>query len=234
MLGQLTEITRYLELVMQATLIACLFQWGFSRRYRWFLAYILAELVRSVVLFGFDNHSPFYANAWAFTQPVFWVLQSAAVLELMLLVYRHRPAAGKFTRQLFVYYIPAAVLVCLLVQLAETSHPAAKSSLIVAAIIVTKWLSWLLLFMLVAQEVLYLADAQPIEHDVVLHRRLLVVYVGITPGLGAILAYCGGRETGDIANFVAEVSWVLCLTCWIVCFRRLKEQRRLRLAEELG
>jgi len=151
----------------------------------------------------------------------------------MLLVYRHRPVAGKFARQLFIYYIPSAVLVCLLVQLAETSHPSGPWQL-VTAITVTKWLSWLLLFMLVAQEVLYLADAQPIEHDVVLHRRFLVVYVGITPGLGAILAYCGGRRTGDIANFVAEISWVLCLTCWIVCFRRLKEQRRLRLAEELG
>jgi hypothetical protein len=234
MLDQLTGITRYLELMMQAMLIACFFQWGFSRRYRWFLAYILAELVRSVALFGVDNHSPFYAGAWTYTQPVFWVLQMGAVLELMLLVYHTRPAVGKFARQLFVYYIPSAMLVCLLVQLAETSHRAWGGWQIVTAITVTKWLSWLLLFMLVAQEVLYLSDAQPIEHDVVLHRRLLVVYVGITPGLGAILAYCGSMRTGDIANLGAEISWVLCLAAWIVCFRRLKEQRRLRLAEELG
>ncbi len=234
MLDQLTEISRYVELITQAILIACFFQWGFSKRYRWFLGYILAELVRSVVLFGFDNHSVAYAKAWSYSQPVFWVLQMAAVLELMLLVYRYRPAAGKFVRQLFVYYIPSALLVCLIVQLVETSQPIGSAWWLTRAILVTKWLSWMLLFMLVAQEVLYLADAQPIENDVVYHRRLMVVYVGITPGLGAILAFVGDARTGDIANLGAQISWILCLGCWIVCFHRLKVQGRMRLAEELG
>ena len=234
MLDHLTGFARYVELLMQAMLIACFFRWSFSNRYRWFMAFIFAELVRSCVLFGFDNHSTIYAEAWSFTQPVMWILQLAAVLELMLLVYRHRPAAGRFARRLFVYYIPSALLVSVIVSLFESSQSISAIWWLLMAITVTKWLSWMLLFMLVAQEVLHLTDSQPMGKELVLHRRLMVVYVGLTPGLTAIFALLQDTHIVDVANFCSEISWVICLVCWIVGFRQFRVQGRAHFAEELG
>lgn len=233
MLDHLTGIARYVELLMQAMLIACFFRWSFSNRYRWFMGFIFAELIRSCVLFGFDNHSTLYAKLWSFTQPVIWILQLAAVLELMLLVYRHRPAAGRFARRLFAYYIPSALLVSVIVSLFESLQPISAIWWLLTAITVTKWLSWMLLFMLIAQEVLHLTESQPIGKELVLHRRLMVVYVGITPGLGAVLALLRDTHVIDIANLCSEISWVFCLVCWIVCFRRLRVQGRARFAEDV-
>ncbi len=234
MLDHLTGFARYVELLMQAMLIACFLRWSLFRRYRWFMSFIFAELIRSCALFGFDNHSRTYAKVWSYTQPVLWILELAAVLELMLLVYRHRPATGKFLRRVLVYYVPSALLVSVIVSLFESTQTLSLVWWLVTAVTVTKWLSWILLFMLVAQEMLHLTESQPIERDVILHRRLMVVYIGVTPGLAAVLALLRDSHIGDVANLCLEISWVFCLVCWIVCFRPPRVQGRTRFAEGLG
>lgn len=233
MVDSLTEITRYAELLMQATLVVCFFRWGL-KRYRWFVSFIFAEAIRSCALFGLDNHSPLYAQVWSFTEPILWIMEFGAVLELMLLVYQNRPTAGRFARRLFVYYFPSALLVSVIVSLVEASPTALTVWWLLMAVTITKWLSWILLFMLVAQEMLYLAESQPIEQDLVLHRRLLVLYVGVIPGIDTVLALFRNRHIGDIANLCSEVAWTFCLIFWIVYFRRFGVRRRTRLAEQLG
>jgi len=234
MLVHLTGLARYVELLMQAMLIACFFRWGFFSRYRWFMSFVFAELLRSCALFGFDNHSIIYAKAWSYTQPIIWIIELAAVLELMLLIYRHRPAAEKFVRRLLMYYVPSALLVSVVVSLFESTQTLSMVWWLMTAITVTKWLSWILLFMLVAQEMLHLRETKPMGRDLVLHRRLMVVYVGVTPGLGAVLALLRDSHIGDIANLCSEISWVVCLVCWMVCFRRVRMPGRTHFAEELG
>lgn len=234
MLAHLTGLARYTELSMQAVLIACFFRWNFSGRYRWFTSFISAELIRSSVLLPLDNHSSLYAKAWSFTQPVIWVLEIAAVLELMLLIYRHRPAAERFLQRLLVYYVPSALLVSVIASLFESTQINTSAWWLITAIKITQWMSWILLFMLVAQEMLHLTESQPIDRDVILHRRLMALYVGVTPSLTAACALLRDQRIGDIANLCLELSWVGCLVCWIVCFRRLRVQGRTRFAEELG
>lgn len=234
MLAHLTGIARHAELLMQAILIVCFFRWNLLGRYRWFVSFLFVDLIRSCALLGLDNHSIVYAKAWSFTQPVIWVLELAAVLELMLLIYQYRPAAEKFLVRLLVYYVPSALLVSVIVSLFESIEVLNVAWWLVTAIKITKWLSWLLLFMLAAQEVLHLTESKPIERDVILHRRLLAVYVGVTPSLTAVFALLRDTHIGDVANLCLETSWVLCLLCWIVCFRNLTRLRRTRFAEELG
>jgi hypothetical protein len=188
-------------------------------QYRWFTCFISAELIRSCILLGIDNHGSLYAGIWSLTQPVLWVFQVGAVFELLFLIYKQKPSPGKLTRQLFTYYLPFAVAFAAVVTLYEPMEMAIGPWWLLATVNMTKWLAWIFLFLLLAQDVLDVTDTPRLPQELVIHRRLLFLYMGLTPGLLGIMALLQDRHVGEIANFCAEIVWLLCLICWIAFLR---------------
>lgn len=219
MLHHSTDVARYLELLARATLVACAFRWKFMNQYRWFTCFISAELIRSCILLGLSDHGPLYAGIWSLTQPVLWVFQIGAVFELLFLIYKQKQFPGRLTRQLFTYYLPFALAFSAVVTLYEPLDMAGGPWWLLTTVSITKWLAWICLFLLLAQDVLDVNDTPPLQQELVIHRRLLTLYVGITPGLMGILALLQDRRVAEIASFCSEISWLLCLIFWIVFFR---------------
>lgn len=218
-LDHLTDIARDFELLARAIVVICAFRWKATPQFRWSPWFIAAELLRSCILFGFDPHTLLYADIWSISQPVLWILQSGAVIELVLLAFKQKESSGSAIRHIFVCCIPFAVLVSVVISLFEPLEKVAEPWWLLTAITTTKWLAFVCLFLPLAQELLDLTNTRPLQRELVIHRRLLIVYVGLTPGLMAILALLQDRHVADIANFCSEISLILCLAFWTAFFR---------------
>jgi hypothetical protein len=218
-LHHFTDAVRYLEILARATLVACAFRWKFMYQYRWFTCFISAELVRSCLLLVLDRHLPRYAKIWSLTQPVLWVFQIGAVFELLFLIYRQKQFPQRLRRQLFTYYLPFAIAFSAVVTLYEPLDTVKGPWWLLITISITKWLAWICLFLLLAQDVLDVTDTPKLQRELLLHRRLLFLYVGLTPGLMGILVLVQEQGVAEIASFCSEISWLLCLICWVAFWR---------------
>jgi hypothetical protein len=188
-------------------------------QYRWFTCFISAELVRSCLLLALDRHLPRYAKIWSLTQPVLWVFQIGAVFELLFLIDGQKPFPQKYRRQLFTYYLPFAIAFSAVVTLYEPLDTAWRPWWLLITISITKWLAWICLLLLLAQDVLDVSDTPKLHRALVLHRHLLFLYVGLTPGLMGILVLVQNQNVAEIASLCSEISWLLCLLLWITFLR---------------
>jgi hypothetical protein len=71
-----------------------------AHNYRFFLAYLLFDSIRSIAGWFFSPGSTFYKNLWTFTEPVIWILYVLVVLELCSLTlkeYRGIQVLGRWT-----------------------------------------------------------------------------------------------------------------------------------------
>src|SRR6476660_9926276 len=77
-----------LHLILSGVLAARFFQLKLARTYRFFVAYLLFDTLRSILSWSFSPGSLAYRNIWRITQPIIWLLFVLVVLELCSLVFR--------------------------------------------------------------------------------------------------------------------------------------------------
>src|SRR5882672_8358612 len=90
-----------LNLLGSALVIWRLYFVGLQKTYRFFFAYIVVALVRSVILFQFDPLTRTYYRIWVVTQPLLWLFFVLVVSELYSLVLRRYPGIYSVSRWFF-------------------------------------------------------------------------------------------------------------------------------------
>jgi hypothetical protein len=99
------------HLILSGVLAARFFQLKLARTYRFFVAYLLFDTIRSLLSWSFSPGSLVYRNIWRITQPIIWLLYILVVLELCSLVFKEYRGIQKLGR--WAIYGSLAASVCL-------------------------------------------------------------------------------------------------------------------------
>ena len=86
------------------------------RPFKAFSIYLVADVIRSVVLWWFSAasiSSRLYADIWLRSEPLLLALQGIAVVELYIRLYRAYPGIGRFGRVLVLAALFASISLCL-------------------------------------------------------------------------------------------------------------------------
>jgi hypothetical protein len=221
------SIERSLWLVgifLPVVLFGRLFRLKLTHNYRLFLAYLLFDTVRSLVLWFHSPGSAFFRNLWLSTEPVIWVLYVLVVLELCSLVfkdYRGIHALGKW----IIYGSSAiSVLVSIITVLPTWRHSTDTVFSVPRYLMIERGIDFaivLLLLLLLAFLVLF-----PIQlsRNVIIHSILYAIFF-MSNSMGILIVnLTGHRLSITVSTCLMGVS-ALCMIGWLILMSREGEQK---------
>lgn len=218
----LDGLLRDLELGLRALLLILLLRRSLIRRYAFFSIYLAGGLVRSIALLAIPYQAPLYARVWAGTQPLIWVLQFLAVLEVMSLIVEQYPKLGSAAKVITSSSFAAGVVAGLVFSFIDFGTAKMPWWLDVSWT-VTKSVSWATVAILCAQMVWFALFPVSMVRAVRYHRCLFTVYAGILPGIMFLVAGLGTARANQIANQVYLAFCSVLLVLWCLALRGKNE-----------
>lgn len=213
---------RYIELGAQVILVLLLWRRGLAKRYGLFMFWLSGMALRSGSLIWIPYQSDLYSRLWAVTQPLLWGLQFLALLEVMHLVFEHYPRLGNAAKVITTSSFIAGVVFGLgtsFVDLGTARMPWWMD----AAWSVTKAVSWVTFFVLLAQMAWFVIFPVPMIPNVVRHRILFTLYAGFLPGIGYMVAGTGTKAMNRLTNEVYMTGNIIILALWCLLLKNSTE-----------
>ena len=174
----------WLSIIAESALLATLFRRGLFRVYRFFTAYIAADVCVSLAMMWLtpDWQSKAYARLWMISEPLLIVLQVAFAIELYALISNHYRNFERVRPRLFWSCMLAALGISLLVLMVDM--PAHWTSRVFQGIILAKRVATFALAAFVVVVTIFLRIFRvPMRLNVTRHRRIAAVYFLVNASL---------------------------------------------------
>ncbi|HUS07872.1 MAG TPA: hypothetical protein VMZ52_16330 [Bryobacteraceae bacterium] len=122
----------YAAIVLSLILGARLFSTGLAKTYRWFTAYLIANLILTIVFYITPWGTNQYAITYFAAQPIRWILYFGMVFEMYRLVLREHPGIATFGRRWLIRALGLAAFLSLCTLFAKlgeshSRHPLLES-----------------------------------------------------------------------------------------------------------
>jgi hypothetical protein len=219
---------------------------GLHRSYRYFSAYLLFRVLRSLVLIGVPwgerllqgkPNTPFATNAyalvWMLTEPVMWVFWVLVVLELYSLVLQNYKGIASLGRWVLLTGLAIGVAISFLTLQADLSNVGEQvptirlflamgrgvaSSLVIFLLVISCFLAWY---------------PVPLSRNVVVH---CIVYAGyfLSLTMALLLRNLVGNSVTQAVSMVGTCTSLVCLVVWICLLNGAGERVKVRLRPHWG
>ena len=211
-------------ILLPLVLFGRLFLLKLAGNYRFFLAYLLFDTVRSLVLWFYSPGSSFFLNIWLSTEPIVWILYVLVVLELCSLIfkdYRGIHALGKW----IIYGSSAiSVLVSIITVLPTWRRSTDAVVSFQRYLMIERGVDFaivLLLLLLLAFLVLF-----PIQlsRNVIIHSILYAIFF-MSYSMGILIVNLTGYRLSIALSTCLMCVSVLCMIGWLILMTREGEQK---------
>jgi hypothetical protein len=213
------------SVLAEALVVVRFLREGLLRRYPFFVAFLAAEVISSIVLMQYDLQSRNYAEAYRIFEPIISVFRLGVAAELYEKICEHFPGIGAFRVAM------ASILVLLVAVLAifsarpNMAHRWALPQTLTFVILRFQGeifagaflLTWIVLRFV-------LSIRQPFRPNVLTHWTISTVYFGaIGATYLAILLSRGGTAVFPINSIMMAIQ-LACFVAWFRLMRRAGEQ----------
>ena len=216
----------YLNLCAETVLLGRLWHLGLIRSYRFFSAFLGAEVLRAIAVPLFFGSTATDAYGWFYvgTAPVIVILQVLVVLELYTLVLRHHPGIRTLGRWVVAGGLLIGVAVTALTLAPDFSNAGQQYRLLLYTSVLERTVASVLLLLLVAIASFLVWFPVPLSRNTVVHSLLFGVYFA---GAAALLMVRNAIGP-EIIRTLSTVNLVLaacCFVAWSLLLSRDGERR---------
>jgi hypothetical protein len=207
-----------LSLAVQIALVVRLWFGRLMPVFPAFAGYVIASILRTILLFNFNVTSREYAYAWGYTEPFLWLLRAALAAEIYGRLKEHYPEIELISGKLYAAFLAIAAAGASLILAFELHRiPNSNPFLFVKQIqfAITRFESTSIAFFLLALCLFVRMSQRPIARNLLRH--------GIFSGLHFVLLSItylwmnfGGYSL--VMRFVIPATW-LCWFGWVFAFR---------------
>src|SRR5579863_2696654 len=200
------------------------FRLKIARNYRLFLAYLLFDPARSLVLWFYSQYSSFFRNGWLVTEPVIWIFYVFVVLELCSLVLKDYRGIHALGRWIVYGSSTISVLVSIMTVLPTWRHSTQEAFSVQRFLMIEGGIDFaivLLLLLLLAFLVLF-----PIQlsKNVIVHSILYAIYF-MSNSMGILIVNLTGYQL-NLAVITCLMGVAdLCLIGWLILMTREGEHK---------
>jgi hypothetical protein len=220
------------NIVLNGVLAARFFQLGLARTYRFFVAYLLFNVIRGVLSWSFSLDSVAYRNIWRVTQSFIWILYVLVVLELCSLVFKEYRGIQKLGR--WAIYGSLALSVCLsTITLVPTwLHSKDPAFSLQRFLMVERGIDFgMVLLLLLILGFLILFPIQ-LSRNVIIHSVLYSVFF-MSGSMVALLVNVVGYTISHTVSACWMAVSLACLIAWITLITRAGEVKMMAIRKPL-
>ena len=214
----------YLGTLFQLLLVCDLFRLKVARKYRFFLAYLIFDSIRSVVMWFYSPGSVAYRSLWQATEPIVWLLYVLVVLELCSLVFKDYLGIQALGRWIVYGSLALSVLLSMITVLPTWMHSTEEPFSMQRFLMVERGIDFaivILLLLLLAFLVLF-----PIQlrKNVIVHSVLFAIFF-TTNSMGILIVNLTSYRLGVSVSTILMGVTDLCLIGWMILMSRAGEQK---------
>jgi len=211
-------------ILLPLILFGRLFRLKLTHNYRLFLAYLLFDTVRSLVLWFHSPGSDFFRNLWLSTEPVIWLFYVLVVLELCSLVFKDYRGIHALGRWIIYGSSAISVLVSIITVLPTWRKSTEAVVSFQRYLMIERGVDFaivLLLLLLLAFLVLFPVQ---LSRNVIVHSILYAIFF-MSNSMGILIVNLTGyRLSIAVSTSLMGVS-DLCLIGWLLLMTREGEQK---------
>lgn len=171
----LDAILRAVVIAGYALLLLKLCKANLHRTYRFFVAYLIVRLTRSLVLLALPMGTSIYGWTYVFTEPILWVFYVLVVLELYSLVFRNYKGIASLSRWALGGALCVSVVLSLLSLYPDLSSPQPYPILLHVSVMERAIVSSIAIFLLLITGFLVFYPV-PLSRNVIVHCIVYSVY----------------------------------------------------------
>ena len=211
----------FVGILLPLVLFGRLFRLKLAGNYRFFLAYLLFDTARSLVLWFYSPGSVSFRRLWLAAEPVIWLLYVLVVLELSSLVFKDYRGIHKLGRRIIYGSSAISVLVSIITVLPTWKRSTDSFQRYLMIERGVDFAIVLLLLLLLAFLVLF-----PIQlsRNVIIHSILYAIFF-MSGSMGTLIVNLTGyRLSITVSTCLMGVS-LLCMIGWLILMSREGEQK---------
>jgi hypothetical protein len=224
----------WIAILGYAVLLAKLWFAGLCSTYRFFTAYLVYRLVRSVVLINMRLDTSAYAEVWLYSAPLSLFLYVLVVLELYSLVLRHFKGIATLGRWTVMTSLLISVVFSMITLTPDLGKGISNNPIGYFAVIERGVISSLIVFLL-------LITAFLVWYPVPLARNIVVYTIGYAAyflssnltlffrNLNVVMNTDAGTQLMQGINLALMAITICCLVLWILALSREGEKRTVAL-----
>ncbi|MBZ5591433.1 MAG: hypothetical protein LAP39_04290 [Acidobacteriia bacterium] len=195
-----------------------------ARSYRFFLAYLVFDCVRSLVLWPYSPGSDFFLNLWRATEPLIWMLYVLVVLELCSLVFKDYRGIHALGRWIVYGSLALSVLLSTVTVLPTWMRSTEGAFALQRFLMVERGIDFavvLLLLLLLGFLVLF-----PIQlnRNVIAHSILYAIFFTANT-LGILIVNLTGYRLSIAVSTSLQGVSILCMIGWLALISREGEEK---------
>jgi hypothetical protein len=214
----------YLGTLSQLLLVGHLFRLKLAHKYRFFLAYLIFDSIRSVVMWFYSPGSVAYRSLWQATEPIVWLLYVLVVLELCSLVFKDYLGIQALGRWIVYGSLALSVLLSIITVLPTWMHSTEEPFSMQRFLMVERGIDFaivILLLLLLAFLVLF-----PIQlrKNVIVHSVLFAIFF-TTNSMGILIVNLTSYRLGVSVSTILMGVTDLCLIGWMILMSQAGEQK---------
>lgn len=221
-MGHPFELLRVLwvaNIAVQTLVIVRLTMDRLNRAYPMFYAYLIADIVVSLAMINIPVRTLTYTIVWGATRSILFALQCLAVLELHNKVCEHYPGVKRYKGKLQIATAVAAAAACLIGSQQQIAHLSQPWYFYLPALVMRVVDSGLVVFLVLLWAIFRALDTIRVrrKNNVVLHLRLLAIYLGVNSCYGLLVTSVSGATLKQIYTPLSGCELVaasICLTIW--------------------
>jgi hypothetical protein len=208
----------------QLLLVGNLLRLKLAHKYRFFLAYLIFDSIRSVVMWFYSPGSAAYRDLWRATEPVIWLLYVLVVLELCSLVFKDYQGIRALGRWIVYGSLALSIFLSIITVLPTWVRSAEERFSLQRYLMVERGIDFaivILLLLLLAFLVLF-----PIQlrKNVIVHSVLFAIFF-TTNSMGILIVNLTNYQFGVSVSTILMGVTELCFIGWMILMSRAGEEK---------
>jgi hypothetical protein len=205
-------------------LVGHLFRLKLAPKYRFFLAYLIFDSIRSVVMWFYSPGSVAYRSLWQATEPVIWLLYVLVVLELCSLAFKDYLGIQALGRWIVYGSLLLSVLLSIVTVLPTWMHSTEGTFSMQRYLMVERGIDFAIVLLLMLLLVFLVLFPIQLRKNVIVHSVLFAIFF-TTSSMGILIVNLTSYRLGVSVSTVLMGVTDLCLIGWLVLMSREGEQK---------
>jgi hypothetical protein len=213
-----------LNLLGSALVIWRLYFIGLQKTYRFFFAYMVAALVRSLILVQFNPLKETYYQIWVLTQPFLWLFFVLVVSELHLLILRQYSGIYSASRKFFFGAVTLSTVISASTVFITMAGPPARHPMLYYGALIERGVVTSLAVFLLLLLALVAWFSVPLSRNLLTHCCVYTAYF-FSNNVTALYWHSGNKNAAYSANIWKLSVALICYSCWLLLLSRQGEER---------
>lgn len=211
--------------ILEFLLILRVVRLGLARVYPAFLAFLICDLSRDMMLryLEQDFTSESYAIAWSVTAPILWIALLLAVLEIYRLIYRAVPSSLEVRCTIMTAALLASIVITLPMSVELLDHGSRLAAWEQVIRGTNRFVFMAGSLILLTQQVYFARAGACLQHNVRIHRVAFTLCLSADASIRFVSALKDPLIAAR-ANLVCTVLFCASLLVWLFGLRKAQEQ----------